>query len=223
MRSAMSLIELVFTIVIMGIAVMSLPLILTQVQRNDAFAMQQEAILAAKAKIGNILTYEWDHNSYDSTASRSFVLTTVSPDTELDCNGTTFRRLGHVNADSRRKCSATGASASAIGADAGDGGNFTDIDDFDADAINISASAEGAGTLDYIFDLNLSTNITYAADSAAYNVSPVVFTLNPDNNATVTNIKTISVTVSGGDQNITLRAFTCNIGESMLLPSRPYQ
>jgi Tfp pilus assembly protein PilV len=223
MRSAMSLIELVFTIVIMGIAVMSLPLILTQVQRNDAFAMQQEAILAAKAKIGNILTYEWDHNSYDSTASRSFVLTTVSPDTELDCNGTTFRRLGHVNADSRRKCSATGASASAIGADAGDGGNFTDIDDFDADAINISASAEGAGTLDYIFDLNLSTSITYAADSATYNVSPVVFTLNPDNNVTVTNIKTISVTVSGGDQNITLRAFTCNIGESMLLPSRPYQ
>lgn len=223
MRSAMSLIELVFTIVIMGIAVMSLPLILTQVQRNDAFAMQQEAILAAKAKIGNILTYEWDHNSYDSTASRSFVLTTVSPDTELDCNGTTFRRLGHVNADSRRKCSATGASASAIGADAGDGGNFTDIDDFNGDSINISASAEGAGTLDYIFDLNLSTNITYAADSAAYNVSPVVFTLNPDNNATVTNIKTISVTVSGGDQNITLRAFTCNIGESMLLPSRPYQ
>lgn len=219
----MSLIELVFTIVIMGIAVMSLPLILTQVQRNDAFAMQQEAILAAKAKIGNILTYEWDHNSYDSTASRSFVLTTVSPDTELDCNGTTFRRLGHVNADSRRKCSATGASASAIGADAGDGGNFTDIDDFDADAINISASAEGAGTLDYIFDLNLSTSITYAADSATYNVSPVVFTLNPDNNVTVTNIKTISVTVSGGDQNITLRAFTCNIGESMLLPSRPYQ
>lgn len=223
MRSAMSLIELVFTIVIMGIAVMSLPLILTQVQRNDAFAMQQEAILAAKAKIGNILTYEWDHNSYDSTASRSFVLTTVSPDTELNCNGTTFRRLGHVNADSRRKCSATGASASAIGADAGDGGNFTDIDDFDADAINISASAEGAGTLDYIFDLNLSTSITYAADSATYNVSPVVFTLNPDNNVTVTNIKTISVTVSGGDQNITLRAFTCNIGESMLLPSRPYQ
>ncbi|WP_060826216.1 type II secretion system protein [Sulfurospirillum cavolei] len=223
MRSAMSLIELVFTIVIMGIAVMSLPLILTQVQRNDAFAMQQEAILAAKAKIGNILTYEWDHNSYDSTASRSFVLATSSPDTELNCNGTTFRRLGHVNADSRRKCSATGASASAIGADAGDGGNFTDIDDFDADAINISASAEGAGTLDYIFNLNLRTSITYAADSATYNVSPVVFTLNPDNNATVTNIKTISVTVSGGDQNITLRAFTCNIGESMLLPSRPYQ
>lgn len=223
MRSAMSLIELVFTIVIMGIAVMSLPLILTQVQRNDAFAMQQEAILAAKAKLGNILTYEWDHNSYDSTASRSFVLATSSPDTELNCNGTTFRRLGHVNADSRRKCSATGASASAIGADAGDGGNFTDIDDFDADAINISASAEGAGTLDYIFNLNLRTSITYAADSATYNVSPVVFTLNPDNNATVTNIKTISVTVSGGDQNITLRAFTCNIGESMLLPSRPYQ
>ncbi len=225
MRSAMSLIELVFTIVIMGIAVMSLPLILTQVQRNDTFAMQQEAILAAKAKIGNILTYEWDQNSYDLTASRSFVLATVSPDTELDCNATTLRRLGHVNADSRRKCSTTGASASAtIGADAGDGGNLTDIDDFNGTSNPLTVTAgENAGTLDYIFNLKLSTSITYAADSATYNVSPVAFTFNPDNNATVTNIKTISVTVSGGDQNITLRAFTCNIGESLLLPSRPYQ
>ncbi|WP_442765436.1 type II secretion system protein [Sulfurospirillum cavolei] len=228
MRSAMSLIELVFTIVIMGIVVMSLPLILTQVQRNDAFAMQQEAILAAKAKIGNILTYEWDHNSYDLTASRSFVLTTVSPDTELDCNGTTFRRLGHVNADSRRKCSATGASASAIGADEGDGGNFTDIDDFNGlpPTTLVVTAGEDAGTLDYIFDLNLTTSINYAEDNATYSSNGTLndFTFNPNNApATPTNIKVISVTVSGGDQNITLRAFTCNIGESMLLPSRPYQ
>ena len=59
----MSMLELVVAIVVMGIVVMSLPLILTQVQNNNAFAMQQEAILAAKAKIGDVLTYEWDANS----------------------------------------------------------------------------------------------------------------------------------------------------------------
>lgn len=219
----MSLIELVFTIVIMGIVVMSLPLILTQVQRNDAFAMQQEAILAAKAKIGNILTYEWDHNSYDSTASRSFVLDTTGAD-ELRRVGTTNMRRGHILAESRRKFFDANTTASPI---ASDGGYLDDIDDFNGTSNPLTVTAgENAGTLDYIFDLNLTTSINYAEDNATYSSNGTLndFTFNPNNApATTTNIKVISVTVSGGDQNITLRAFTCNIGESSLLPPRPYQ
>jgi hypothetical protein len=220
------MIELVFTIVILGIAVMSLPLILTQVQNNDALTLRQEAILAAKTKIGEILTYEWDENSYDATAGRTFVLSTNSPDTELDINATTFRRIGHINADYRRKGSAVGATASAIGTDVGDGGNFDDIDDFNATTVPLSVSADGAGSLDYIFNLNLTTTVNYAADSAAY-ANPILngFVLNPDNNVTRTNIKAISVTVTDGvnANGIVLRAFSCNIGDNVLLPSRPYR
>ncbi|WP_041962550.1 type II secretion system protein [Sulfurospirillum cavolei] len=226
MRSAMSLIELVFTIVIMGIAVMSLPLILTQVQRNDAFAMQQEAILAAKAKIGDILMYEWDERSFNSTAQRSYVLdTTNGGDAELRRVGITNMRLGHISAENRRKFFDVNTTASAIGADAGD---LDDVDDFNGlpPTTLVVTAGEDAGTLDYIFDLNLTTSINYAEDNATYSSNGTLndFTFNPNNApATPTNIKVISVTVSGGDQNITLRAFTYNIGESMLLPSRPYQ
>lgn len=223
MRSAMSMIELVFAIVIMGIAVMSLPLILTQVQNNNAFAMQQEAILAAKAKIGDILTYEWDERSFSSTAQRSYVLDATNGDPELRRVGTTNMRLGHVLAENRRKFFDVNTTASAIGAD---GGDLDDVDDFNglANALVVTAG-EDAGTLDYVFDLNLTTTINYGADTATYsNATLNDFTFNPNNApATPTNIKVISVTVSGGDQNITLRAFTCNIGESSLLPPRPYQ
>lgn len=223
MRSAMSMLELVFAIVIMGIAVMSLPLILTQVQTNNAFALQQEAILAAKTKIGDILTHEWDNNSYDTTAQRSFVLYTTNGDPELDCNATTNRRIGHINADYRRKCSVVGATASAIiGADVGD---LDDIDDFSGQpAIALTVTAgENAQNLDYIFNLGLTTTVNYVEDNATYNNTPLNnFTFNPDNANVRTNIKTIAVTVTGGNQNITLRAFSCNIGESSLLPSRPY-
>ncbi|WP_041959802.1 hypothetical protein [Sulfurospirillum arsenophilum] len=223
MRSAMSMIELVFAIVIMGIAVMSLPLILTQVQNNNAFAMQQESILAAKAKIGDILTYEWDENSYDATASHSFVLDTANGDGELNATAGTPRRVGHIDTDNRRKFFPVATQASAIGAD---GGDLDDVDDFDGTSNLLTVTAgEDAGTLDYIFDLNLTTTVNYVADNANYAASPLNgFALNFANApATPTNIKVISVTVSGGDQNITLRAFTCNIGESTLLPSRPYQ
>ena len=216
MRSAMSMLELVFAIVIMGIAVMSLPLILTQVQTNNAFALQQEAILAAKTKIGDILTHEWDNNSYDTTAQRSFVLSTNSPTTALNCSATTFRRAGHVNADYRRKCSPLGATASSIG---DDGGDLDDIDDFNGTTTVIANPLEGAGTLDYVFTaLTLTPTITYISDTQLNN-----FTFNPNNiSATPTNIKTISVQVTGTNQNITLRTFSFNIGEATLLPSRPY-
>ena len=221
MRSATSMIELVFAIVIMGIAVMSLPLILTQVESNNAFALQQESILAAKAEIGNILTYEWDANSYDSNDSHSFVLTT-NGDSELNPTAGTQRRVGHINADYRRKFSPVARQASAIVPD----GILNDVDDFNGASNPLTVTAgEDAGALDYVFNLNLTTRVNYADDNATYNISPLNgFALNFANApATPTNIKVISVTVSGGDQNITLRSFTCNIGESTLLPSRPYR
>lgn len=220
----MSMIELVFAIVIMGIAVMSLPLILTQVQNNNAFAMQQEAILAAKSKIGDILTYEWDDNSYDATAQRSYVLDTTS-DANLSRVVGTTRRVGHVNAEDRRKLFDVTTNATAAGALGLEGATLNDIDDFNNQPTTISATLENAGKgLDYVFTLTLTPTITYASDTATYsNAILNNFTFNFANANAITNIKTISVQVTGGDQNITLRAFACNIGESTLLPSRPYQ
>jgi len=227
----MSMIELVFAIVIMGISVMSLPLVLTQVQNNDAFTMRQEAILAAKEAIGDILTYQWDEHSYDSTAGRSFVLDTTHADPELSRDGNTTQRVGHVNANYRRKLFDTSVlfanrSASAIGAD---GGNLDDIDDFDGQVSNVNLSAEAAGTgLDYVLSVNLKSDITYATDTGTYsNQTLNDFVFNPVAQAATTNIKAITVTVrDANDANKTITslcAFTCNIGESTFIPSRPYQ
>jgi Tfp pilus assembly protein PilV len=225
MRQAMSMIELVFAIVIMGIAVMSLPLILTQVQNNNAFAMQQEAILAAKAKIGDILTYEWDDNSYSATAQRSYVLDTLNGNGDLNRAGTTDRRVGHVNANYRRKLFDSSIALTARSATDTNTTGGNDIDRFNGQDTNISATLENAGKgLDYVFALTLKPTITYASDTATYSNNPLNnFVFDFANANAITNIKTISVQVTGGDQNITLRAFTCNIGESTLLPSRPYK
>ena len=228
MRSATSMIELVISIVVMGIVVMSLPLILTQVEKNNAFAMQQEAILAAKTKIGDVLTYDWDENGYSATAGRTYVLDTTNGDPELQRIGTTNRRVGHVNAESRRKFFDVNTTATAVATLGSDGANdpigIDDVDDWSGVTTAIAATAENAGTLDYIFDLNMTTTVTYATDTATYSNTPLNnFTFNPDDAVAITNIKTISVTVRGADNNITLRAFTSNIGESTPLPSRPYR
>lgn len=222
----MSMIELVFAIVIMGIAVMSLPLVLTQVQNNDAFAMRQEAILVAKEAIGDILTYQWDEHSYDSTSGRSFVLDTTHADSAFSRDHNTTQRVGHVDADYRRKLFNTSVQASAIGAD---GGDLNDIDDFDGQVSNVNLSAEAAGTgLDYVLTVNLKSDITYATDTGTYsNQTLNDFVFNPDTQAATTNIKAITITVrDANDANKTIAslcAFTCNIGESTFIPSRPYQ
>lgn len=220
MRPAMSMIELVFAIVIMGIAVMTLPLVLTQVQNNNAFSLQQEAILAAKTKMGNLLTYEWDENSYVAGDSYSYVLDAANGDVELNATAGTPRRVGHVDTDYRRKFFPVARQATLPANLGPEGGDLDDVDDFSGTVTTVVAASQ---TLDYIFDLNLTTTVTYAEDNATYNVTPLAFTLNPNDANTTTNIKTISVTVSGAPSTVTLRAFTCNIGESRLLPSRPYQ
>ena len=215
MRKAASMLELVIAIVVMGIAVMSLPLILTQSQNANAIALQQEVILATKTKLGYILSYEWDANAYDVAAGVSRVLnTTSSPSADSDFNATTTRRVGHVQADNRRKLRDDLATPTTDGG--ANWGNVAlgDIDDFDGRDENTTIASD---TMDYIFNLQLHPTVNYISDTATYSNQNMNFTF--DYNTTFvnpTNIKMITVRTidTSNNVNIILRAFASNIGES---------
>ena len=102
LRNGSSKIKTVVAIIVMGIAMMTLPMMLTTVQNNNAFAMQQEAILMARTQLGDIMTYPWDENSIKNGIS--IVLDTTNGDSNLsrfpDSNST--RRIGHIKGDKRR-------------------------------------------------------------------------------------------------------------------------
>ena len=163
MRKASSMIELVIAIVVMGIAVMTLPLMLERTQANNAFAMQQEAILAAKTQIGDIITFPWDENSLNTTSNVVAVLDTDSASYQREVN--TTRRIGHVVQNKRRKFFTNSTTASDIGGALTD--NIIDIGDFDNTDSNLTQAAAGedAGVLDYRFDLNMTTKIRYINDT----------------------------------------------------------
>lgn len=210
LRKASSMIELVIAIVIMGIAVMTLPLMLERVQANNAFAMQQEAILAAKTQLGDIITYPWDENSLKNNVVA--VLDTQSASYQREVN-TTTRRIGHVKQDKRRKFFSNETNASVIGTATN---NITDIADFDTDVAELNklnaADADFAGTLDYRFDFNMTTSVRYINDN------PVNFVFSDANISTTSNIKMITVTLQGDNiSTFQLRAYSSNIGESELL------
>ncbi|MCD8477910.1 MAG: hypothetical protein LRY68_08460 [Sulfurospirillum sp.] len=226
MRLAMSMIELVISIVVMGIVVMSLPLILTQVQNNNAFALQQESILAAQTTAGSISTYAWDKDSFDATnpkLNRLFVLDVPAGDDDFNrSNGTTQRR-GHIGEDGRRKFHSVITNANNI-----NNANLDSVDIFHNKDTDINTSTEDAKTLDYILDSNLilSSTLHFIGDDANYNsdtINNFIFDNVGQGQNNPSNIKMIKITAKDGNKVLfNLYTYTFNIGES-IIQSRPYQ
>ncbi|MDF1880683.1 type II secretion system protein [Sulfurimonas sp. MAG313] len=110
MRSAFTMIELIFAIVIISISMLTLPLILTVDANKQLGALNQEGILLASTKLSQTLANSWDSQSSPLGAlmSTSQVLNTRvigagNLGAGLDRNGTSDFRAGHFEADLRRR------------------------------------------------------------------------------------------------------------------------
>jgi len=214
MKKASSLLELIIAIVVMGIAVISFPTVLMQTQSNNTFALQSEVLLGVRVKLGDILTYRWDENSL--VDDKIFVLVTDG-DSELNATAGTTRRIGHVNADKRRKFSPDLNSSTPVANLGSDSGDLDDIDDFDGSVETLQATTESTN-LDYRFtDYNITTSVVYVDDTANYSGTTLSFTLKDSNISHTSSIKMITLSVSGTDIPFKLRSYACNIGELELL------
>ncbi len=208
------MIELIFSIVIMGIVMMSAPMLISSATKSTSVALQQEGINEAVSRVSMILTYEWDEKNTDIPCVPP-VLHVLNGDPELDI-ATNARRVGvPVGSNSRTfKCGNDELNASAIGSGGGDG---DDIDDFSNDP-SLVPILTGSGGQDYIEQntVSIATAISYLSDSASY--GSAAFAYAPTASAGITNIKAIAVTltstsgVSELSKIIRLNAFSCNIG-----------
>jgi hypothetical protein len=207
------MIELIFAIVIMGIVLMSAPMLISTAASSVSVALQQEGINEAASRVSMILTYPWDQNDTNDSCIPP-VLHVTSGDSELDEVSGTGRRIGvPLSTNSRTfKCGSNELNASAISADGSD-----DIDDF-AGSTTLVVDTSGSGGKDYIEQttVNIATAVTYISDNANYNTSS--FTYVPSGGSATTNIKEINVTLTSTSsvdefsKTIALRRFSCNIG-----------
>jgi len=214
-RPAIAMIELIFSIVIMGLVLLSAPMLISTASKSTSVALQQEGINEAAARINMILTYEWDENNANAicAANPSILHVSGSGDNELDP-----ARAGVPAASNSHTFDCGGAelNATAIGVEAG--GIIDDQDDF-AD-VHLKDVPLGTGGEDYIEQttVDIATVVNYATDAATYNSSTPQFDFDPGNSAGTTNIKAITVTLTSSngadelDKEITMRAFSCNIG-----------
>lgn len=228
-RTGFSLIELVLAIVIIAISVMTIPLMLSQSSNNDSFSITQESILAARTKMGNILSYEWDSNSVETNSSITYIriLDVDAGDGELDRNMSTQdknRRIGHISRDFRRRFHEGNETNKTFPTQESFDTNMTALNHFNGQVLGNSLDGN-ASTFDYLIrDFNMTTTISYVSDRADYAAQTVDFDFNISSSAVIddvnnsTNIKMVEIFLqSNSGQPFRFRAFSCNIGQTELL------
>ena len=221
MRPAIAMLELIFAIVIMAIILMSAPRLISTAAQSGYVAIQQEAINEAASQVNMIMGFHWD----ESTANELYldpILRVTSGDAALDEEGSTGRRPGTPKESYRSFVRSDGVDDLAADTSLGLESNETvedDIDDFSGTTVHLVLVPEATLNTDYIETTTVDINrtLSYSSDTANYNTSSIVFNPFTASGGT-TNIKSISVTLTSSsgveelDKEITLRAFSCNIG-----------
>lgn len=217
-RKAIAMIELIFAIVVMGIAMLAIPMISVQSSRGGDSAMMQESVAAASSELQMIMSRAWDENN-TITSLGSPILVTQSAN---------FATRAGLNVGGRTTLASDSnvLNAAAIGRDALN--DSDDIDDFNGVTNNfvVYGGVQQQSHLGEYIDtqINMRATVAYASDAIAL-ANVVNFNYNPSQalSPTTTNIKRISVNLTTANnqdaalanKDITLNAFSCNIGEAV--------
>lgn len=232
MKKGFTLIELIFTIVILAITTMAIPRIVAQTTELNALAIKEELVYNAKAFMSRVSKAQWDSAyaadaSCGGDASCMKRILTVNPPSDRAPEV----RPGILNEASKREVSAQapatkkqfGRNGISFG-----GGRYNDIDDFDRFTTDITVGnlVGSSSRGDFILNTRINVDVDYVAEpfNAAEYASGTdisgVLSDQPSNGA-VTNIKMVRVAATdlndavakdGAAKSVVLRAFLSNIG-----------
>ncbi len=199
-RPAIAMIELIFAIVVIGITLLSVPLMVNQASQSTYTTLQQEAIAAAASDMGLILSREWDDaNTNDSLDST--ILTTASTNYNLAARTNLRSRTYYTSIGGTRTASTT------LGSDS------SDSDDIDDVGTVTLTSLGGSDLIDKT--MTIATTVSYLNDGST---SPIGTSAGG-----TSNIKGITITLTSGvggpaelQKTVELNAFSCNIGSYKL-------
>jgi len=220
LRPAIAMIELIFALVIMGITIMSAPMLISQANTSNFTAFQQESIAIVASHSNALLTYAWDEQNTESQINYENTILKVS-------NGNAALSVSQRVLPGKRQYNDIDPLATAtvkIGKD----GNATvpdiidDIDDFSGLELNLTSTINATiGDGEYIDqDIQLKTQVAYIEEkNVDYTGVTIVYDLPKPTQATTSNIKYITTTLTSisksselNTKNIILHAFMCNIG-----------
>jgi len=202
MRSGLSLIELIFTIVIIALVFTVIPKVVLSLNKADSFVIRQDALFNGASMVNMISKLPWD----EANTNAADILHTNS--IHFTCNSSDFMRKGSFIGS--RNCEHN--MTSSLGSDGET--NYEAYNDFDdyASESNITVSP-----------YRLDTNVTYITDDYAYTGQKITIDLNTSTiSPTSTNLKKLNLTVNyagkrGKPRQLTqFEYISSNIGQMIL-------
>lgn len=215
MRKGISLIELIFTIVIIAVVFTVIPKIVLALNKSDEFAIKQDALFNGMTMTQMISHLSWDENSTNSND----ILSTTSVNVQFACDATTYYYRKGGFRGSRNCIDSNGTlSANPIGKDGVemDIYTFNDIDDFNAQPVDANTS-DGK-------KYGLHVEVKYISDKIDYSTSQrAIINLSKIPETSTTNLKLVDVNVTyqgkrgASDTPITQFSYvSANIGKFFL-------
>ena len=213
LRSAFTMIELIFAIVIISISMLALPMVMQIDAKNQEDALFQEGILITTTKVSQALTFPWDPNSSPGGAlmSLSNVLDTGSASAGVARVAGTDFRVGHFQETIRRRMTPVSAPRAALAIAGGTNS-----------VANQHGNVEvlGGGQYTYKKQWSAATTVTYVSDFTDFTQTAIAydFPTNAGAGGGTTNIKMIQViatdvTPGSAGNSIELTSYASNIGE----------
>ena len=149
MRRALTLIELILSMVIIGIVFTVIPKLIHAMNQTSKTAQQEEAMYNAVALMGAIINLPWDNNNTQNDQ----ILQVTAGNSAYECNTTSGYRIGGFIGG--RNCiepNGIDYNATALGLEG------TDINDID----------------DYTLPINADNNCSRSAGKKLYTLTPII-------------------------------------------------
>lgn len=195
-KSAFTLIELIFAIIVISIAVMSLPMLTQITSKGVDSNLVQEAVFAASAELMGATSYYWDLNSMeDNNVSHLSRVIDIGTTCENNSSSPRYRlRPGHIAQPYHRRCL---ESNSTVAADT-NSSIFPNLNN----ATHISE------------DIFLNPTGSSSGYKESYKSTVTISNIN-HSGATNNNIKkiTVSITKDDGTPITVLSTYSANVGE----------
>lgn len=171
MRRGLTLIELIFSMVIIAIVFTVVPKIIFASNKSLELSMKEDALFSAYSLMGSIIKLDWDEN----TTKGGKILDTN------DTICTDYKVGGFVGS---RNCIDSNLTASAIGQDNGSS-DYNDIDDYNNYPIDINKTVNGNKVNEYKVTAHIHyVDSNYAIETTTRNLKEINVTVVPGNNNT---------------------------------------
>ena len=216
MRKALTLIELILSMVIIGIVFTVIPRLIMSMNQSTQITLKEEVMYNAMTQMGSIINLPWDNNN----TQNSQILSVTDGDINYECNTTSGYRVGGFIGG--RNCIGTDSvdynASSLIGREDDE---YNDIDDYHD--TNITADQNCSGVKKELY--NIGTTVTYVNDPAVTGNMDLNTPVKPSNQSS--NSKKILVRVGYGPDSkmsgciTSLEYHSFNIGHTQI-NSRPW-